>query len=187
MPQTLAPLAGRQPGPPRRLDRRPAGRTASGHPGRDRRRRDRPRDRHAGDHRRRTCRFAKLGLVVIDEQHKFGVRQRAALKQTGADPHYLVMTATPIPRTVTMTLFGDLDVSDAPRQPARPAEGQHLSGRRRAPRASGGTSSARSSAKGGRATSSRRWSRSRSSRRPPACTRPTRRWPTASWRPFASA
>ena len=55
--------------------------------------------------------FDKLGLVVIDEQHKFGVRQRAALKQAGPDPHYLVMTATPIPRTVTMTLFGDLDVS----------------------------------------------------------------------------
>ncbi len=56
-------------------------------------------------------RFAKLGLVVIDEQHRFGVRQRAALKQSGTDPHYLVMTATPIPRTVTMTLFGDLDIS----------------------------------------------------------------------------
>ncbi|MCS7047100.1 MAG: DEAD/DEAH box helicase, partial [Gemmataceae bacterium] len=55
--------------------------------------------------------FAKLGLVVIDEQHKFGVRQRAALKKAGIDPHYLVMTATPIPRTVAMTLFGDLDVS----------------------------------------------------------------------------
>jgi ATP-dependent DNA helicase RecG len=55
--------------------------------------------------------FAKLGLVVIDEQHKFGVRQRAMLKKAGLDPHYLVMTATPIPRTVTMTLFGDLDVS----------------------------------------------------------------------------
>ena len=55
--------------------------------------------------------FAKLGLVVIDEQHKFGVRQRANLRKAGVDPHYLVMTATPIPRTVTMTLFGDLDVS----------------------------------------------------------------------------
>ena len=55
--------------------------------------------------------FAKLGLVIIDEQHKFGVRQRAMLKQSGLDPHYLVMTATPIPRTVSMTLFGDLDVS----------------------------------------------------------------------------
>lgn len=55
--------------------------------------------------------FHRLGLVVIDEQHKFGVRQRATLRQAGLDPHYLVMTATPIPRTVTMTLFGDLDVS----------------------------------------------------------------------------
>jgi len=55
--------------------------------------------------------FAKLGLVVIDEQHRFGVRQRAALKKAGVDPRYLVMTATPIPRTVGMTLFGDLDVS----------------------------------------------------------------------------
>ena len=55
--------------------------------------------------------FAKLGLAIIDEQHKFGVRQRALLKESGFDPHYLVMTATPIPRTVSMTLFGDLDVS----------------------------------------------------------------------------
>jgi len=55
--------------------------------------------------------FADLGLVVIDEQHKFGVRQRATLRGAGLDPHYLVMTATPIPRTVAMTLFGDLDVS----------------------------------------------------------------------------
>ena len=55
--------------------------------------------------------FKNLGLVVIDEQHKFGVRQRATLKQSGHDPHYLVMTATPIPRTISMTLFGDLDVS----------------------------------------------------------------------------
>ena len=55
--------------------------------------------------------FPKLGLVVIDEQHKFGVEQRRAVKQSGSDPHYLVMTATPIPRTVAMTVFGDLDVS----------------------------------------------------------------------------
>ena len=54
--------------------------------------------------------FQKLGLVIIDEQHKFGVEQRAQLrKQT--TPHYLVMTATPIPRTLAMTAFGDLDVS----------------------------------------------------------------------------
>jgi len=55
--------------------------------------------------------FSKLGLVVIDEQHKFGVRQRAAIRQGNYSPHYLVMTATPIPRTVSMALFGDLDVS----------------------------------------------------------------------------
>ena len=57
------------------------------------------------------CQFTRLGLVVIDEQHKFGVRQRSALRQAGLDPHYLVMTATPIPRSVTMAFFGDLDVS----------------------------------------------------------------------------
>ena len=55
--------------------------------------------------------FSRLGLVVVDEQHKFGVRQRAALRAGDAAPHYLVMTATPIPRTVSMTQFGDLDVS----------------------------------------------------------------------------
>ncbi len=55
--------------------------------------------------------FARLGLVVIDEQHKFGVRERAALKNLAVQPHYLVMTATPIPRTMTMTIFGDLDVT----------------------------------------------------------------------------
>ncbi|HZU34432.1 MAG TPA: ATP-dependent DNA helicase RecG [Gemmataceae bacterium] len=55
--------------------------------------------------------FARLGLVVIDEQHKFGVNQRARLRRLGVDPHYLVMTATPIPRTVALTVFGDLDVS----------------------------------------------------------------------------
>lgn len=51
------------------------------------------------------------GLIVIDEQHKFGVAQRARLMAAGNAPHVLVMTATPIPRTLTMTLYGDLDVS----------------------------------------------------------------------------
>ena len=55
--------------------------------------------------------FARLGLVVIDEQHKFGVHQRARVRKLGIDPHYLVMTATPIPRTAALTVFGDLDVS----------------------------------------------------------------------------
>lgn len=56
--------------------------------------------------------FARLGLVVIDEQHKFGVNQRARMRRLGIDPHYLVMTATPIPRTVALTVFGDLDISE---------------------------------------------------------------------------
>ncbi len=57
--------------------------------------------------------FAELGLVVVDEQHRFGVEQRAALaeKVSGGRPHVLVMTATPIPRTIAMTVFGDLAVS----------------------------------------------------------------------------
>lgn len=60
-----------------------------------------------------TVDFHDLGLVVVDEQHRFGVEQRAALMSRGgqAKPHVLVMTATPIPRTVAMTVFGDLDVS----------------------------------------------------------------------------
>ena len=55
--------------------------------------------------------FESLGLVVIDEQHKFGVEQRASLRESRIVPHYLVLSATPIPRTIAMTVFGDLDVS----------------------------------------------------------------------------
>ena len=80
-------------------------------------------------------RFARLGLVVIDEQHKFGVHQRARFRRLGVDPHYLVMTATPIPRTVALTVFGDLDVSHHPPAAAGPAAGGDTLGAGRTARA----------------------------------------------------
>jgi ATP-dependent DNA helicase RecG len=61
--------------------------------------------------------FKKLGLAVIDEQHRFGVMQRAALVNKGLNPDFLVLSATPIPRTMALTLYGDLDVSSLDQKP----------------------------------------------------------------------
>ena len=67
---------------------------------------------------RDSLQFEKLGLVIIDEQHRFGVRQRALLEKKGDGPHRLVMTATPIPRTLAMTGYADLDISSIREYPA---------------------------------------------------------------------
>ena len=76
--------------------------------------------------------FHDLSLIVIDEQHKFGVLQREALISHGTMPDLLVMTATPIPRTLTMTLYGDLDVSLLDERPA--GRGRVITGLRIAPK-----------------------------------------------------
>lgn len=77
--------------------------------------------------------FQRLGLVVIDEQHRFGVQQRAKLQQKGDHPHVLTMTATPIPRTLALTMHGDLDVSQIDELPPgrKPIQTTMLTGRDR--------------------------------------------------------
>ena len=62
--------------------------------------------------------FKNLGLVIVDEQHRFGVKQREQLMKKGAMPHLLIMSATPIPRTLAMMLYGDMDISMLAEQPA---------------------------------------------------------------------
>ncbi len=75
--------------------------------------------------------FANLGLIVVDEQHKLGVRQRAHLREKGLAPHYLVMTATPIPRTLALSYLADFDVSVIDELPPgrQPIETKHLPAR----------------------------------------------------------
>jgi len=75
--------------------------------------------------------FQDLGLVVVDEQHRFGVRQRGQLASKGAYPHLLVMTATPIPRSLALTVYGDLELSRIDGEPP----GRHPVATRRATRA----------------------------------------------------
>lgn len=77
--------------------------------------------------------FARLGLAIVDEQHRFGVEQRGALRQKGVTPDVLVMTATPIPRSLALTLHGDLDVTTLDELPPgrQPIETRWLQGRER--------------------------------------------------------
>ena len=69
--------------------------------------------------------FRDLALAVVDEQHRFGVHQRLALARKGEAVDVLVMTATPIPRTLVLTYFGDMDVSRAAREAGRPPADRH--------------------------------------------------------------
>ena len=122
----------------------------------------------------RRVEFHELGLVIIDEQHRFGVIQRATLREKGRHPDVLVMTATPIPRTLALTAYGDLDVVGHPRT-CRRGDSRFgrisragIAARRRLPSWRGA-----SSRRAGRPTSSIRSSRSR---RRSTCAR-RRRWP----------
>ena len=64
------------------------------------------------------CITTTCGLAIVDEQHRFGVHQRLKLTAKGLSPHLLVMTATPIPRTLVLAAFGDMDVSNLTEKPA---------------------------------------------------------------------
>ena len=72
--------------------------------------------------------YQNLALVITDEQHRFGVKQREAFSNKGQKPHILVMSATPIPRTLAMTLYGDLDISVIDKLPPgrKPIKTRHL-------------------------------------------------------------
>ena len=98
--------------------------------------------------------FARLGLVIVDEQHRFGVLQRKRLIEKGAMPDVLVMTATPIPRTLSLTLYGDLDISVIDQMPPGRAPVETRWVARRAPRRRVGFSAPRNRRAADRPTSS---------------------------------
>ena len=79
--------------------------------------------------------FARLGLAVVDEQHRFGVRQRGMLAEKAANPHLLVMSATPIPRTLGLLIYGDLDISILDELPPgrKPVKTRCITGKKRRP------------------------------------------------------
>ena len=73
--------------------------------------------------------FQRLGLVITDEQHRFGVEQRRILREKGESPDVLFMTATPIPRTLAITVFGEMDVSVIDEMPCRQKENRNILGK----------------------------------------------------------
>ncbi len=72
--------------------------------------------------------YQNLALVITDEQHRFGVKQREIFSEKGTKPHILVMSATPIPRTLAIILYGDLDISVVDEVPAKRSADQKLCG-----------------------------------------------------------
>ena len=103
--------------------------------------------------------FKALALAVVDEQHRFGVRERLALTDKGEAVDVLVLSATPIPRTLVLTYFGDMDVSELREKPAGPAADRHPHGAEQPPRRSDGRASAARSTPASWSTGSARWSR----------------------------